>query len=152
MIRTRCRDRSRAAGKRAHGIAAKLRLRTAAGREETRAAVVRITGELAALADRAAADAGRLLTNARRALRRAATPRRRRPGPAAGATHQIAAQARQRVAGITPDGASRRVSLHDPDARPIAKGRLGKPVEFGHKAQVLDNEDGGRARPHRRAG
>jgi IS5 family transposase len=34
------------------------------------------------------------------------------------------------------------VSLHDPHARPIAKGRLGKPVEFGHKAQVVDNDDG----------
>ena len=43
---------------------------------------------------------------------------------------------------MTPDGATRRVSLHDPDARPIAKGRLGKPVEFGHKAQVFDNDDG----------
>ena len=32
--------------------------------------------------------------------------------------------------------------MHDPDARPIAKGRLGKPVEFGYKAQVVDNEDG----------
>ena len=41
-----------------------------------------------------------------------------------------------------PDGATRRVSLHDGDARPIAKGRLGKPVEFGHKAQVTDNDDG----------
>ena len=30
----------------------------------------------------------------------------------------------------------------DGDARPIAKGRLGKPVEFGYKAQVVDNEDG----------
>jgi len=27
-------------------------------------------------------------------------------------------------------GASRVVSLHDTDARPIAKGRLGRPVEF----------------------
>ena len=43
---------------------------------------------------------------------------------------------------MTPAGATRRVSLHDPDARPIAKGRLGKPVEFGHKAQVCDNDDG----------
>ena len=34
------------------------------------------------------------------------------------------------------------MSLHDPDARPIAKGRLGKPVEFGYKAQVTDNVDG----------
>ena len=44
--------------------------------------------------------------------------------------------------GCTPDGSTRRVSLHDPDARPIAKGRLGKPVEFGHKPQVVDNDDG----------
>ena len=58
------------------------------------------------------------------------------------ATRQIAAQTKQRMSGVTPDGATRRVSLHDPDARPIAKGRLGKPVEFGHKAQVVDNEDG----------
>src|SRR3954467_2450754 len=69
--RTRLRDRSRSAGRRAHGIAAKLRLRGAAGRDEAQATVRRITGELAVLAERAAADAQRLLTNARRALRRA---------------------------------------------------------------------------------
>lgn len=34
------------------------------------------------------------------------------------------------------------VSLHDADARPIVKGRLGKPVEFGYKAQLVDNDDG----------
>lgn len=163
--RTRLRDRSRAAGRRAHGIAAKLRLRGAAGRDEAQATVLRITGELADLAERAAADAERLHANARRALRRArakavdllaigaASPsagrRRGRLQRAIDdlaelltATHKIAAQTRQRLAGITPDGASRRVSLHDPDARPIAKGRLGRPVEFGYKAQVLDNVDG----------
>jgi len=53
----------------------------------------------------------------------------------------VAAQGRQRLAGTIPDGAARRVSLHDGDARPIAKGRLGKPVEFGYKPQVLDNDD-----------
>jgi len=57
-------------------------------------------------------------------------------------TRRIAVQTRQRLAGTTPDGATRRVSLHDRDARPIAKGRLGRPVEFGYKAQVLDNDDG----------
>ena len=34
------------------------------------------------------------------------------------------------------------VSLHDADARQIVKGRLGRPVEFGYKAQIVDNEDG----------
>jgi len=40
---------------------------------------------------------------------------------------RVAAQTRQRVAGTTPAGATRRVSLRDPDARPIAKDQLGKP-------------------------
>jgi IS5 family transposase len=163
--RTRLRDRSRSAGRRAHGIAAKLRLRGAQHRDEAQATVRRITGELAMLAEQAAADAERLLTNARRALRRAqakavdltatggrnaAAGRRRGRLQRAvddlaellGTTRKIVAQTRQRIAGITPDGASRRVSLHDPDARPIAKGRLGRPVEFGYKAQILDNVDG----------
>jgi transposase, IS5 family len=41
-----------------------------------------------------------------------------------------------------PESATRLVSLHDADARPIRKGRLGKPVEFGYKAQIIDNADG----------
>jgi transposase, IS5 family len=164
-VRTRVRDRSRAGGKRAHAIAAKLRLRGAAGRDEAQATVLRVTGELAELAATAADEAQRLLVNAKRALRRArakaeelrecggrdvvAGRRRGRLARAVNdltklldATRQIVAQTRQRVAGHTPDGATRRVSLHDPDARPIAKGRLGRPVEFGHKAQVVDNDDG----------
>jgi transposase, IS5 family len=164
-VRTRVRDRSRAAGRRAHEIAAKLRTRSAVGGEEAPATVRRVTGELAELAATAAADAHWLLVNAKRALRRAraeadelrkrgvhdAAAGRRRGRLARAineltelldATRQIVAQTRQRVAGITPDGATRRVSLHDGDARPIAKGRLGRPVEFGHKAQMVDNDDG----------
>jgi len=163
--RTQVRDRSRSAGRRAREIGAKLRLRAAQTRDEAQAVVRRITGELAGLAERAAADAEQLLGNARRALRRAqakaaelaaagghdaATGRRRGRLRRAindltdllEATRRIAAQTRQRLSGTTPDGATRRVSLHDSDARPIAKGRLGKPVEFGYKAQVLDNDDG----------
>ena len=34
------------------------------------------------------------------------------------------------------------VSLHGTQARPIATGRPGKPVEFGDKGQVVDNQDG----------
>ena len=41
-----------------------------------------------------------------------------------------------------PESATRLVSFHDVDARPIRKGRLGKPVEFGYKAQIVDNADG----------
>jgi IS5 family transposase len=163
--RTRVRDRGRSAGARARAIGAKLRLRTAAGRDEAQTVVRRITGELAGLAETAAREIEPLLINARRALRRAqvkaaaqaalgcrdaaAGRRRGRLHRAVndlvellGATRRIAAQTRQRLSGVTPDGGSRRVSLHEADARPIAKGRLGRPVEFGYKAQVVDNDDG----------
>jgi transposase, IS5 family len=163
--RTTLRNRSRSAARRAHAIASKLRSRAAAGKDEALAAVKKANGELADLAETAAREAERLLVNAKRALRKAsrqAAELKARGGsdPQAGrrrgrlaravndltelleATQRIAEQTRQRLAGTTPDGATRRVSLHDPDARPIAKGRLGKPVEFGHKAQVVDNDDG----------
>jgi hypothetical protein len=42
---------------------------------------------------------------------------------------------------VTPDGATRLVSLDNPDARPI-RNALGRPVEFACKAQVVDNADG----------
>jgi transposase, IS5 family len=163
--RTRLRDRSRSAGARAHAIAAKLRIRSAQGGEQAQATVRRVTGELAGLAERVVADAQRMLTNARRALRRAEAKAGELAAvggqdPVAGrrrgwlrravndlatllqATGQIVEQTRQRLTGTTPAGATRRVSLHDPDARPIAKGRLGRPIEFGYKSQVVDNDDG----------
>jgi transposase, IS5 family len=163
--RTKVRDRSRAAGRRAHDLNAKLRTRNAAAKEEALAVVRRKNAELADLAETAAVEAERLMANAKRAVRKAraeaaklkaaggcdAAAGRRRGrlvravddlGELLDATRAIVEQTRQRLAGTMPDGATRKVSLHDPDARPIAKGRLGKPVEFGHKAQVCDNEDG----------
>jgi transposase, IS5 family len=146
--RTRFRDRSRAAGARVHPIAAKLRLRGAAARDEAQATVLRVTGELAGLAQQASADAAAVLTNARQALRRVAGRIRGRLRRALtelattiARTARVLAQTRTRLAGVKPDSATRLVSLHDPDARPIAKGRLDKPVEFGYKAQVIDNDD-----------
>ncbi|MEV4316758.1 ISNCY family transposase [Actinocrispum sp. NPDC049592] len=147
--RTPFRDRSRAAGRRVRTIASKLRLRGAQAREQAQATVRRITGELADLATRTARDAAAVLRNARRTTRAAtgrAGGRLRRAidelATTIERTGRIVAQTRVRPAGDTPDSATRLVSLHDPDARPIAKGRLGKPVEFGYKAQVLDNQDG----------
>jgi transposase, IS5 family len=147
--RTRVRDRSRSAGQRARSIAAKLRLRGAAAREEGQAAVLRITGQLADIADAAVADARAVLRNARRGLRTATGRRRGRLHRAindlstlVARTGQVIFQTRSRLAGVMPDSAGRIVSFHDVDARPIRKGRLGKPVEFGYKAQVVDNADG----------
>ncbi len=53
----------------------------------------------------------------------------------------MVAQARSRLAGVMPESASQLVSLDDAGASPIRKGRLGKPVEFGYKAQIVDNTD-----------
>ena len=147
--RTRSRDRRRAAGRRARSIASKLKLRGAQQRDQAQATVRRITGELAQLAEAAMRDATAVIRNGRRALSKTtgqAKGRLRRALDELDTVLHRAArvvdQTRTRLAGEVPDGASRLVSLHDPDARPIRKGRLGKPVEFGYKAQVVDNADG----------
>ena len=109
-VRTPVRDRGRAAGTKARAIGAKLRLRAAQTRDQAQAAVRRITGELAGLAERTATEAEKLLRSratgrppsaargpgqgrrarrgwrvrpGRRAAPRQATPRGRRPDPAA---------------------------------------------------------------------
>ena len=148
--RTRARDRRRAAGRRVREIASKLRTRSKLGREETNRAIRRVTGELADLAEIAAAEAAAVLRNGRRALPEALSGRMRgrlrraldELAVTVERTATIVAQARSRLAGQMPDGATRLVSLHDGDARPIRKGRIDRPVEFGYKAQVTDNDDG----------
>ena len=142
--RTRFRDRTRSVRRRAHDVAVWLRRRNDDAKEE----VLAITGELAAIAVATVGEARAVATNARRALARRGVPAAKLTAiisqleATAAAVEQIAAQTRARLAGDIPDGATRIVSLHDGDARPIRKGRLGKPVEFGFKAQVVDNADG----------
>jgi transposase, IS5 family len=143
-------DRRRAAARRVREIASKLHLRGKLAREERTQVIRQITSELAGLAENAAAQAVAVLRNGRRAVPKALSGRvRGRLARALGElavtierTATVVAQARTRVAGQVPDGATRLVSLHDPDARPIRKGRIDKPVEFGYKAQVADNDDG----------
>lgn len=144
--RTPVRDRSRGAHRRAREVVATLRRRGELARDE----LGRLNAELASLATAAVTEAKAVVANARRklaSLGEAAT------GHAHGIVRKletllervatIARQTRQRVCdGEVPDGSTRLVSLHDPDARPIRKGRLGRPVEFGYKAQVIDNPDG----------
>ena len=147
--RTASRDRRRSPGRRARSIAAKLKLRGELQRDAAQAAVRRITGELAAITETAMREAAAVVRNARRALRGASGHRKGRLHRAInrldalmGYAERVVAQTRSRLAGVMPESASRVVSLHDVDARPIRKGRLGKPVEFGYKAQIVDNADG----------
>ena len=146
---TRTRDRRRSAGRRARSIASKLRLRGEQQHDQVQTAVRRITGELAGIAEQAMREASSVIRNARRALRTATGQRKGRLhraindlGTVVGRAERVVAQTRSRLAGVMPESASRLVSLHDVDARPIRKGRLGKPVEFGYKAQIVDNADG----------
>ena len=147
--RTSSRDRRRAAGRRARAIASKLKLRGAQQKDEAQATVRRITGELADLAQIAIREAAGVLRNGKRAVRRASGHRKGQLRRALNdltttldRAGRVVEQTRSRLAGVMPESSSRLVSLHDPDARPIRKGRLGIPVEFGYKAQVVDNEDG----------
>ena len=147
--RTRVAGPARSAGRRARSIASKLRLRGAQQRDQAQAAVRRITGELADIAEADVREATAVFRNARRALRTATRAAQRPAAPSdqpprhRGQAHpRVVAQTRSRLAGVMPESASRLVSLHDVDARPIRKGRLGKPVEFGYKAQIVDNVDG----------
>jgi IS5 family transposase len=134
-------DSTAAARQAAHRIGSKLRRRN----EEAKADVLAITGELADLAEVAVDQARRVLANARRVADR---PVRRLRQMLADLEHlidalgQVIAQTRLRLAGDTPPGKTRRVSLVDGDARPIRKGSLATPTQFGYTAQVTDNRQG----------
>jgi IS5 family transposase len=144
--RTTTVDNTAQARSHAHSIGVWLRRRSGEARDE----VLAITGRIADLAVETMADAVRVVRNARRHLKvRPDTPKAGRVRAIVNEletlvdrANRVIGQTRQRIAGEMPPGATRLVSLHDPDARPISKGRLGKPVEFGYKAQVVDNEDG----------
>jgi transposase, IS5 family len=143
-------DRRRAAARRVRQIASKLRSRAKLAGEQRSEVIGRVTGELADLAQKTAAQAAAVLRNGRRAIGRALSGRMRgrlrraldELAVTLERTATIVAQTRSRLAGQMPDSATRLVSLHDPDARPIRKGRIDKPVEFGYKAQFIDNDDG----------
>jgi IS5 family transposase len=140
--RTRFRDRGRAAGRRMKQLARTLRRRSGVAMGE----VDRLTGEVAAIARRTLGEVQVVAGNARRA-------RRRRPGDGRlgrliseleetiAATRRLLAQTDQRLAGnrVIPD---RLVSLADPDARPIRKGKPGRPTEFGYTLLLAEDERG----------
>jgi transposase, IS5 family len=150
--RTGFRDRSRSAGRRLKQISRSLRRRTGQAPTE----IDRLTAEVAAIARRTLGQAEQVARNARRA---------RRARPADGhlgrlverleetttLTHRLLDQARQRLAGdrVIPD---RLVSLSDPDARPIRKGKPGRATEFGYTVLLGECERGFIATHHTHKG
>jgi IS5 family transposase len=134
--RSRVRDRSRAMGRKLRGIARTIRRRSG----EAKAEVMTLTKETGELLERSVKEARRLACLARRRARgRGAKVKLTAVGQLeelADRCEKVARQIRQRVAGekIT----DRIVSLADPDARPIRKGKIGKPTQFGYVSQLAE--------------
>jgi transposase, IS5 family len=134
----RLRDRRRSVGKRVRAISA-ARVR---GRQAL-ATLDRLTGEIADRAKQTAREARALARSARRdadgqGVSVALVERLERELVAA---ERILAQTDLRLAGqrTIPD---RRVSLIDPDARPLRFAHPGRPTEFGYKARIGDTAEG----------
>ncbi len=132
----RVRDRSRSMGRKLRAISRTIRRRSG----EATAEVVGLTGETGELLERSIREARRLAALARRtaggrgakAKLKAATQLEELAGRCEKVTRQI----KQRVAGEAIK--DRIVSLADPDARPIRKGKLGQPTQFGYVTQLAE--------------
>jgi transposase, IS5 family len=140
--RTRFRDRGRAAGRRLKQISRTLRRRTG----QAPAEIDRLTGQVAGIARRTLGQAEQVARNARRTLgKRPGDGRLRRLldrlEQTTTATRRLLDQTRQRLAGnrVIPD---RLVSLADPDARPIRKGKPGRATEFGDTVLLVEDDRG----------
>lgn len=142
----RVRDRSRAVGKRLRGISRTLQRRTG----QAKAEVLALTGQTGGLLQASVREARTLAAEARRkarALHRSGKAKARRKAARilaaaerletlAERSEKVVEQIHKRLAGerIT----DRLVSLFDPDARPIRKGKLRAPTEFGYVEQLAE--------------
>ena len=130
----RVRNRSRSMGRKLRALTRTIRRRTG----EAKAEVLALTEQTGELLERSVKEARKLAAAAkRRAVGRGAAAKRtaaERLEELADRCEKVASQIRQRVAGEPIK--DRIVSLSDPDARPIRKGKLGKPNEFGYVSQI----------------
>jgi IS5 family transposase len=132
----RVRDRSRAMGRRLRAITRTIRRRSG----EAKAQVLKLTAQTGELLERSVAEARKLAVAARRKARGRGAKAKLRAAAKfeqlADRCEKVAGQIRQRVAGQPIS--DRIVSLSDPDARPIRKGKIGKPNEFGYVTQLAE--------------
>jgi len=135
----RVQDRSRAAGRRLRLIGRTVgrRLGKTGGARER---VLVLTGEAGELVRRSVREARALAAQARGTARGRGAQGKlaaaRRLEQAAERADKIVEQIEKRLAGERIS--DRVVSLADPDARPIGKGKLGKPYEFGYVFQLAE--------------
>jgi len=139
QTQTRVRDRSRSMGRRLRAISRTIRRRSG----EAKAEVLALTEQTGQLLGQSVREARRLAATARAKARGRGTKSKRAAAAKleelADRCEKVAGQITRRVAGepIT----DRLISLADPDARPIRKGKLGKPNEFGYVAQIAEVTD-----------
>jgi IS5 family transposase len=133
------RNRGRAAGRRIRELNRSLARRTGEGRQE----VQRLTEAVAELAKASMGQARRLLEEAKQAATSLGSGSQRRAARAIaeleqmiGLSGKVLEQIRQRFAGEKI--AERLVSLFDPDARPIRKGKRPNPNQFGQMTQYAE--------------
>jgi IS5 family transposase len=134
--KARVRDRSRSMGVKLRAISRTIRRRSGAAKEE----VLKLTEETGELLRRSIKEARRLAAAARRNARGRGAKAKVKAAASleelADRCEKVAAQIKQRVA--REPIKDRLVSLSDPDARPIRKGKLGKPNEFGYVSQLAE--------------
>ena len=132
----RVRDRSRAVAQRLRRLNRTLASRTGQGKPTA----LRLTGEAGQLVERSIRETRRVAEQLRHRARgrgaKAKLAAARRLEELADRAGKVARQIRQRLAGerIT----DRLVSIADPDARPIRKGKLRAPTEFGYVIQLAE--------------
>jgi IS5 family transposase len=134
--KVRIRDRSRSIGKTVRAISKTLARRTG----EAKAQVMALNEQAGRLIKRSATEAKRLAAAARAAARGRGAKAKLRAADKleqlANRCGKVAEQIHRRVRGLKIT--DRLVSISDPDARPIRKGKLGKPTEFGFVAQICE--------------
>src|SRR6185437_677430 len=134
--KARVRDRSRAMGRKLRAITRTIRRRSGEAKQE----VLTLTEQTGELLTKSVKEARRLARIARGKARGRGAKAKLKAAAAleemADRCEKVARQIRQRVAGEPIK--DRIVSLHDPDARPIRKGKLGKPNQFGFVAQLAE--------------
>ena len=132
----RVRDRSRAMGHTLRAVTRTIRRRSGEAKSE----VLKLTAKTGELLEQSIAETRRLAAIARRRARgrgaKAKLKAAAKLEELADRCERVARQIKQRVAGEPIK--DRLISLSDPDARPIRKGKLGKPNEFGYVTQLAE--------------
>jgi transposase, IS5 family len=132
----RVRDRSRSLGRTVRQLSKTLSRRTG----EATVQVMALNEQAGRIVARSAREARRLAAQARAAARgRGAQAKLRAAAKLeqlAARCEKVAEQIDRRARGLKIT--DRLVSIADPDARPIRKGKLGKPTEFGYVTQICE--------------